>query len=145
MNKSGFTIIELLVVIVVIGILASITIVSYNGVTDRAKSVAAQSAASTVAQKAELYRVETSSYPTDYEQLSGAGAAGEVYQVSGITFAVASLVAAPAEASTVVLTKCDATDGSVGGAGNEIIYWDYSTDAVGTINIGDVSNCTLAI
>lgn len=36
-NKEGFTIVELLIVIVVIGILAAITIVAYNGVQDRAK------------------------------------------------------------------------------------------------------------
>lgn len=37
MKRSGFTIVELLVVIVVIGILASITVVSYSGVTVRSQ------------------------------------------------------------------------------------------------------------
>lgn len=32
MHKRGFTIVELLIVIVVIGILAAITIVAYNGI-----------------------------------------------------------------------------------------------------------------
>lgn len=43
-NISGFTIVELLIVIVVIAILAAITIVSYNGIQARAynSSVAAQ-------------------------------------------------------------------------------------------------------
>lgn len=36
-SKSGFTIVELLIVIVVIGILAAITIVAYNGVQQRAR------------------------------------------------------------------------------------------------------------
>lgn len=36
-RKSGFTIVELLIVIVVIGILAAIVVVAYNGVTERAK------------------------------------------------------------------------------------------------------------
>ena len=35
-NKNGFTIVELLIVIVVIGILAAITIVAYNGIQARA-------------------------------------------------------------------------------------------------------------
>lgn len=37
-NKKGFTIVELLIVIVVIAILAAITIVAYNGIQNRAKS-----------------------------------------------------------------------------------------------------------
>lgn len=36
-KQTGFTIVELLIVIVVIGILAAIVIVAYNGVQDRAK------------------------------------------------------------------------------------------------------------
>jgi prepilin-type N-terminal cleavage/methylation domain-containing protein len=36
-KESGFTIVELLIVIVVIGILAAITIVSFNGVQDKAR------------------------------------------------------------------------------------------------------------
>jgi general secretion pathway protein G len=39
-QQSGFTIVELLIVIVVIGILAAITIVAYNGVQNRAKTAA---------------------------------------------------------------------------------------------------------
>lgn len=41
--KQGFTIVELLVVIVVIGILAVITVVSYNGITQKANQAAFQS------------------------------------------------------------------------------------------------------
>lgn len=37
-KQNGFTIVELLIVIVVIGILAAITIVSYNGIQDRART-----------------------------------------------------------------------------------------------------------
>src|SRR2546428_177471 len=42
-NKPGFTIVELLIVIVVIGILAAITIVSFNGVSNRATAAAVRS------------------------------------------------------------------------------------------------------
>jgi prepilin-type N-terminal cleavage/methylation domain-containing protein len=41
MKKTpGFTIVELLIVIVVIGILAAITIVAYNGIQDKARATA---------------------------------------------------------------------------------------------------------
>lgn len=40
---KGFTIVELLIVIVVIGILAAITVVAFNGVQDRARVAAQQS------------------------------------------------------------------------------------------------------
>lgn len=36
-KQRGFTIVELLIVIVIIGILAAITIVAYNGITERSK------------------------------------------------------------------------------------------------------------
>jgi len=39
-KQSGFTIVELLIVVVVIAILAAITIVAYNGIQNRAKSSA---------------------------------------------------------------------------------------------------------
>lgn len=42
-NKTGFTIVELLIVVVVIAILAAITIVAYNGIQSRAQNSATAS------------------------------------------------------------------------------------------------------
>ena len=42
-RQSGFTIVELLIVIVVIGILAAIVIVAYNGIQNRANDAAVES------------------------------------------------------------------------------------------------------
>jgi len=73
-NKSqGFTIVELLIVVVVIAILAAITIVSYNGITNRANQSSARSLASNVAKKAELYYADesTTGYPANVAAMGG--------------------------------------------------------------------------
>ncbi|MDK2899352.1 MAG: hypothetical protein PWQ10_539, partial [Patescibacteria group bacterium] len=63
-NHQAFTIVELLVVIVVIGILATITIVSYTGITSRANETAIKSELSNASTKLNLYYATYSSYPT---------------------------------------------------------------------------------
>jgi prepilin-type N-terminal cleavage/methylation domain-containing protein len=63
----GFTIVELLVVIVVIGILAAITIVSFTGIAQRAKVASLQSDLSSSAQQLKIYYTYTGSYPTSLD------------------------------------------------------------------------------
>lgn len=62
-KQTGFTIVELLIVIVVIGILAAITIVAYNGIQAKAKLSSKLSDVKAMQQKLELYRVEYGNYP----------------------------------------------------------------------------------
>ena len=65
-KQRGFTIVELLIVIVVIAILAAITVVSFNGIQQRSKESAVKSSASQVAKKLLTYSVDNSdSYPSD--------------------------------------------------------------------------------
>jgi prepilin-type N-terminal cleavage/methylation domain-containing protein len=59
-GTSGFTIVELLIVVVVIAILAAITIVSYNGITNRSKDSAAALAAKQAGTKIQTYAVQNS-------------------------------------------------------------------------------------
>jgi prepilin-type N-terminal cleavage/methylation domain-containing protein len=60
---SGFTIVELLVVIVVIGILAAITIVSYNGINQKAIASKLVSDLDNNSKILEIYKAENNSYP----------------------------------------------------------------------------------
>lgn len=63
-TSRGFTIVELLIVIVVIAILAAMSIVAFRGLQDRAMIAAAQSESNGIAKKVELFRVETGLYPS---------------------------------------------------------------------------------
>jgi len=58
---NGFTIVELLVVIVVIGILAAITVTSYTGISARANTAANKNNANSVRRSAQMYYTDNSS------------------------------------------------------------------------------------
>jgi prepilin-type N-terminal cleavage/methylation domain-containing protein len=63
-NLSGFTIVELLIVIVVIGILASVTVASYQGVQQKSDNTARLSELKGWHNLFQLHKAETGSYPT---------------------------------------------------------------------------------
>lgn len=69
-TNYGFTIIELLIVVVVIAILASVALVSYGGVQQRATTGAVQTDLRNLGQAMEMYRVEHGRYPTVFTPLS---------------------------------------------------------------------------
>lgn len=71
---AGFTIVELLIVIVVIGILAAITIVAYNGVQERARVSSVTSALGQANRKLAVYQVDSpDSFPADKAALEALG------------------------------------------------------------------------
>lgn len=87
-GKAGFTIVELLIVIVVIAILAAITLIAYNGVTDRAKASAAASATEQADKKVLTYLVTNSDQvPTDLATAGVTDQNGTTYQYSTNTAA----------------------------------------------------------
>ena len=61
----GFTIVELMIVIVVIGIIVRITVVAYNGTQSRAKDTAVQDDLVKLGDALNLYYADNGSYPTD--------------------------------------------------------------------------------
>lgn len=72
-SDSGFTIVELLIVIVVIGILAAIVIVAFSGIQDRANSAAVQSDLKNFGKMATLFHADNGAYPGTVNQLNGLG------------------------------------------------------------------------
>lgn len=62
-SRKGFTIVELLIVVVVIAILAAITIVSYNGIASQAHDAAIKSDLATLKNKIEIYSSQEGDFP----------------------------------------------------------------------------------
>ena len=132
LSKKGFTIVELLVVIVVIGILAAITVVSYTGVTSKANTASAQSAANGFISKAEAYSAELGSYPATFSALTGA-TQDKVYALTGVTMLTAAPTSAPANNNAVIYYR------NCTGGGIQVGYWNYSSNAINYIQSGVTS------
>lgn len=73
MNHRGFTIVELLIVIVVIAILAAISIVAYTGIQNRANDSLVKSDLAGLAKQFELYKVDHDIYPPSSTELATMG------------------------------------------------------------------------
>lgn len=79
-RMGGFTIVELLVVIVVIGIIAGITIVSYTAITNNAKKQTAKTDAQTMAAQLTKYKSENGTFPADLSSLSSSFSVDSSFQ-----------------------------------------------------------------
>lgn len=72
-RQTGFTIVELLIVIVVIAILATISIVAYNGIQGRARDSGRLSDMKTITKALEIYKINNGSYPSPVSTLNASG------------------------------------------------------------------------
>jgi len=135
-KDQGFTIVELLVVIVVIGILAAITIVSYTGITARANAAATKQMASNVISKAGIYQTEGSTLNWPLTGALAMSATNSSAAITGVT--VTASVALSAASMTQISYRVCGTTSSISDTtapttlalttnptGIIVGYWDY--------------------
>lgn len=129
-KDRGFTIVELLIVIVVIAILAAIVIVAYQGITAKANTTKAQTNGVTAQKVAEAMNADNSVYPLT--AASFATGSASVKMPTGVTV-VKDAAASPINANNGTNTVAYAcSPDCTNPTGGRITWWSYgSTPAVG--------------
>lgn len=138
--RRGFTIVELLIVIVVIAVLASIVIVAYNGVTSKANAAKNQTDALTVRKRAEAYYADNLGgnglYPpaiataaTNWTTYTTNNPTGLGAKPSGVTLQ-ASVPTSATAVGTVQYIACATAANANTASGFYVGYWDFTASAV---------------
>lgn len=120
--RQGFTIVEIMIVIVILAILAAITYSSYTGVQTRARQTNAENSAKLLQKKLQSYFQIKSEYPTPATTTTTLNSL-KASQLEGVVS-----IGTPTTNSgedTVQLALCTA-----GGVGYRITYWDYAANSL---------------
>ena len=147
MYKRGFTIVELLIVIVVIAILAAITIVAYNGIQARANDASVRADLTAIAKKFEIFNVDNDRYPntvTELESLSLRLAKGAyLTDPSTIQSNVVACLSSSSKEFTITAVTSSGTR-LYAGSGKSVTEYSGSTSWLGTGNYANMCSSTLA-
>ncbi|MEA3065616.1 MAG: ral secretion pathway protein [Sphingomonadales bacterium] len=125
-DESGFTLVELMVVIVIIGLLATIVIINVLPATDKAATVKAKADVATLEQGVEMYRLNKMRYPSASEGLQAVSAEGYVKRLPKDPWGHPYLYAAPGRDGRAFDIYSYGADGREGGEGKDadIGNWD---------------------
>lgn len=124
-REEGFTLVELMVVIVIIGLLATVVLVNVMPSQDKAMQTKARADIATLEQAMEMYRLDNFSYPADLNALVQPPAGGDAtrYRTGGYIKKLPSdpwnrpyQLAVPGKAGAFEITSLGG-DGAPGGTG----------------------------
>ena len=133
-NNKGFTIVELLIVVIVIAILATITLVSFNNITGRANQSAADAAVSTFVKKAELFAADgsTGRYPVNAAALNSS--ANSWHITSGFDYTTETATPwglSNADKNRVTVATCPASATATNITGLRVYGWNFTSSPAG--------------
>ncbi len=136
--RRGFTIVELLIVIVVIGILAAIVIVAFNGVQNKAKVTSISSGLKQYSKSMAAYNAANSRYPTSLEEAGVKNSNGISYQYTSATEQEYCLTATSGTL-TYYVSQVDATVQSGVCSNYNLLVWDEASAPVVSGTTSDTS------
>lgn len=126
--NGGFTIIELLVVIVVIAILASLTVVSYTHIRDQAMASQAKTNAESVQKVAEAYYARNNQYPETVAHFSST----PTTMPADIQILTSGTLNRTNGGSSILYRRVVSSGSTTGAC---IMYWDFSPESGGPAGI----------
>lgn len=162
----GFTIVELLIVIVVIGILAAITIIAFNGIQVRARNAQVLSGVRNIESAMRQYATVNSKYITPTVSCLGSGYPANTCKTTSATanptWSVVYDSVGPGELATIMPTAPKVNDGKLrtfsaaddlrGGVwkhGNDLRYYLEGNQACRTGEVktfaGELTECILTL
>jgi general secretion pathway protein G len=115
----GFTLIEIMVVIVILGVLAALVVPSVLSRTDDARNVAAKSDLAAIRQALKLYRLDNQRYPTTQEGLQALVAGHYIPRLPEDPWRHPYRYAAPGQGGKPFMVATWGADGREGGSGND--------------------------
>lgn len=140
-TRRGFTIVELLIVVVIIGILATVTVVAFNSVRLRAQATAIASDLKSIEKALLLYKdsVGFTAWPIDTDS---------TYFTGGANPSIASIIAAQPAFRALMSTAPVATGMSASGSysfDNDLDTYNGCSDQPSGVNIfvGSATNVAL--
>ncbi len=118
-DEQGFTLVELMVVIVIIGLLATVVIINVMPATSRAATTKARADIATLEQAIDMYRLDHLRYPTEEEGLQALVAGNYIRRLPNDPWRNPYSYRAPAPDGRDFQIASLGADGREGGSGED--------------------------
>ncbi len=91
MNKKGFTLVELMVVIVIIGVLAAVALPKFSDAINKGRASEIPKKLNEIVAQSSIYEGETGAYPADMSKITVTGLEALTYKSKFATYSIATV------------------------------------------------------